>query len=90
MKCRYWHPPVCPFEQKGKGKCREGDKCNLLHFEKPTQEQKKIAVAALSSAKEAKAKPKAKGKAKSGMVAVRVMLPDCRREPAHLSMGYTR
>ena len=68
-KCKFWHPPVCPFERKGKGSCREGDKCNLLHFEKPSTDQKKAAVAALPA-------PKAKAKAKGAFVAVRVMHPD--------------
>ena len=86
VPCKFWHPPVCPFERKGPGKCRDGDKCSLLHFEKPSWEQKKAAVAALPAAKakgkaKEKAKAKPKPKAKGAMVAVRVMLPDYRTQP---------
>ena len=86
VPCKFWHPPVCPFERKGPGKCRDGDKCSLLHFEKPSYEQKKAAVAALPAAKakgkaKEKAKAKPKPKAKGAMVAVRVMLPDYRTQP---------
>ena len=90
VQCKFWHPPVCLFERKGPGKSREGDKCNLLYFQKPSNEQEKVAVAALPAAraKSAAAKPKAKAaaakpkaKAKGACVAVRVMLPDYRREP---------